>query len=293
LSSDRLTRPPTVRNSITDRSVGPMPAADAAVSAEQTSRDKILDAAEALFAKRGYAAIGLRELAEVAGLGKSSLFHHFRNKAQLYAAVTARILVRIEARLVRSLAAGGDPLVRLERWLDDLVDLLAENPTYARVLLRSLFEDDDLPGDLPEEIEGRRAIGDMMAAVGGLLREGMGAGLFRAVHVNHFLLTLVGVTVFPFASGEFGAEVLGKDLFDPTEVRRRKREVRALLRSGLVARASRWGRGAWRRSWPNTAGSSGTSRPSRSTRTGSRRRAASATWTSRGTSTGRGPKRAS
>src|SRR5213080_4372286 len=125
-----------------------MPAADAAVSAEQTSRDKILDAAEALFAKRGYAAIGLRELAEVAGLGKSSLFHHFRNKAQLYAAVTARILVRIEARL--------------ERWLDDLVDLLADNPTYARVLLRSLFEDDDLPGDLPEEIEGHRAIADMM-----------------------------------------------------------------------------------------------------------------------------------
>ncbi len=216
-----------------------MPAADAVPFAEQTSRDKILDAAEALFAKRGYAAIGLRELAEVVGLGKSSLFHHFRNKAQLYAAVTARILVRIEARLVRSLAAGGDPLVRLERWLDDLVDLLADNPTYARVLLRSLFEDDDLPGDLPEEIEGHRAIADMMAAVGGLLREGMGAGLFRPLHVNHFLLTLVGIIVFPFASGEFGAEVLGKDLFDAAEVRRRKREIRALLRSGLVARASR------------------------------------------------------
>jgi len=216
-----------------------MPASSSVAATEQTSRDKILDAAETLFAKRGYAAIGLRELAEVVGLGKSSLFHHFRTKAQLYAAVTARILVRIEGRLVRSLAAGGDPLVRLERWLDDLVDLLAENPTYARVLLRSLFEDDDLPGDLPEEIEGRRAIGDMMAAVGGLLREGMSAGLFRAVHVNHFLLTLVGVTVFPFASGEFGAEVLGKDLFDPTEVRRRKREIRALLRSGLVADTSR------------------------------------------------------
>ena len=179
--------------------------ASTAPSAEQTSRDKILDAAEALFAKRGYAAVGLRELAELVGLGKSSL------------------------------AAGGDPLVRLERWLDDLVDLLADNPTYARVLLRSLFEADDLPGDLPEEIEGHRAIADMMAAVGGLLREGMGAGLFRAVHVNHFLLTLVGIIVFPFASGEFGAEVLGKDLFDATEVRRRKREVRALLRSGLVA----------------------------------------------------------
>ena len=207
-----------------------------APAAEQSSRDKILDAAERLFAKRGYAGIGLSELAEVVGLGKSSLFHHFRNKAQLYAAVTARILRRIEEHLVRSLARGGTPLVRLERWLDELVDLLAANPTYARVLLRSLFEDDDLPGDLPEELEARRALDDVMGAVGALLREGMSTGLFRAAHVSHLLLTLVGLTVFPFASGEFGAEVLGKDLFDAAEVRRRKREVRELLRYGLVAR---------------------------------------------------------
>src|SRR2546426_8771168 len=124
-----------------------MPASSSVAAAEQTSRDKILDAAETLFAKRGYAAIGLRELAEVVGLGKSSLFHHFRNKPQLYAAVTARILTRIEERLVRSLARGGDPLVRLERWADELVDVLAANRTWARMLLRSLFEDDDLPGD--------------------------------------------------------------------------------------------------------------------------------------------------
>lgn len=206
----------------------------AAPALEQSSRDKILDAAEALFAKRGYAGIGLSEVAETVGLGKSSLFHHFRSKPQLYAAVAARILARIEERLVRSLARGGDPLARLERWLDELIDLLAAHPTYARVLLRSLFEDDEMPGDLPEELEAQRAIQSMFGSVGALLREGMGAGLFRAVSVPHFLLTLIGLVVFPFASGEFGAEVLGKDLFDPAEVRRRKRELRDLLRFGVV-----------------------------------------------------------
>src|SRR5207244_3653340 len=120
----------------TDRSVALM--VKSAAAAEQTSRDKILDAAEHLFAKRGYAGVGLSEVAEVVGLGKSSLFHHFQNKAQLYAAVTARILTRIETRLVRSLARGGNPVARLERWLDDLIDFLVENPTYSRILLRSL-----------------------------------------------------------------------------------------------------------------------------------------------------------
>ena len=149
-------------------------------SAEQSSRDKILDTAEALFAKRGYAGIGLREVAEAVGLGKSSLFHHFKNKPQLYAAVAARILTRIEDRLIRTLAAGGDPVTRLERWLDELIDVLAENPTYARLLLRALFEDDDLPGNTPEEQQCDQAIASMMGSAGTLLREGMSAGLFRA-----------------------------------------------------------------------------------------------------------------
>jgi len=206
-----------------------------ATAAEPSSRDKILDAAEALFAKRGYAGVGLSEVADVVGLGKSSLFHHFGSKAQLYAAVAARILRRIEEHLVRSLARGGDPLVRLERWLDELIDLLAENPTYARVLLRSLFEDDELPGDLPEEIDAQRAVEDVLGSVAALMREGMSVGLFRATNVQHLLLSLIGIVVFPFASAEFGAEVLGRDIFDAAEVRRRKREVRDLLRFGLVA----------------------------------------------------------
>jgi hypothetical protein len=67
----------------------------------------------------------------------------------------------------------------------------------------------------------------------------MSTGRFRAANVRHMLLTLVGTTVFPFASGEFGAEVLGKDLFDGAEVRRRKRELRDLLRFGLVVPTER------------------------------------------------------
>ena len=216
-----------------------MDRASATATSEQSSRDKILDAAESLFARRGYSGIGLSEIAEASGLGKSSLFHHFRNKPQLYAAVTTRILKRIEERLVRSLAAGGGPVARLERWLDDLIDLLAEHPTYARLLLRALFEDDDFPGDTPEELEGRHATAEIIGSVGSLLREGMSAGLLRAANVHHLLLTLVGVTVFPFASGDFGVEVLGKDIFDAAEVRRRKRELRDLLRFGLVAGAER------------------------------------------------------
>jgi AcrR family transcriptional regulator len=198
------------------------------------SRDKILDCAEHLFARRGFAGIGLAEVAEQVGLSKSSLFHHFASKAQLYAAVMGRILDRIEEELMRSLAAGGGPAQRLERWLDVVVDVLAAHPTYARLLLRSLFEDDELSGELPEEQAVNATLRRIVAAAERLLREGIESGAFRPVNVPHMVQSVIGATVFHFASGEFGEEIIGRPLFSGSEVRRRKSEVKALIRHGLV-----------------------------------------------------------
>lgn len=200
----------------------------------QPARSKILDAAEVLFARRGFSGVGLSEVAESVGLGKSTLFHHFSSKAQLYAAVIARIVGRIEERLMRSLADGGSPAARLERWLDDLSDILAANPTYARLLLRSLFEDDELTGDLPEERAANDHLRRIIVAGGRLLREGIDGGAFRSVHVQHTLQSLIGMTVYHFASGTFGDEVLGRPVFSPAEIRRRRREVARFVRHALA-----------------------------------------------------------
>jgi len=200
----------------------------------QPSRDKILDCAEELFARRGFAGTGLAEVADAVGLSKSSLFHHFRSKAQLYAAVISRILGRIETALMRSLAEGGPADARLDRWIDVVIDVLAAHPTYARLLLRSLFEDDELAGDLPEEREANDVLGRITGAAGRLLREGMEAGVFRPASVPHTIQTLIGAIVFHFASGDFGNEIIGRPIFAGSEVRRRKSEVKALVRRGLV-----------------------------------------------------------
>ena len=206
-----------------------------AVPVKQLSRDKILDQAEALFARRGFAGIGLAEVAEAVGLGKSSLFHHFHSKAQLYAAVIARILARIEAVMMRSLAAGGSPTERVERWIDVLVDTLGSQPTYARLLLRSLFEDDELGGDIPEEREANEVLRRIVGAGGLLLKEGMASGEFRSASVPHTLQTLIGAIVFHFASGDFGDEMVGRSLFAPAEVRRRKGQLKAIVLHGLAS----------------------------------------------------------
>jgi TetR/AcrR family transcriptional regulator len=201
---------------------------------EVPSRDKILDAAEPLFARRGFAGVGLREVAEASGLGKSSLFHHFRSKTELYAAVVGRILKIFDHNLTAALAAGGDPLARFDRWLDGVVDTFAEHPTAARLLLRSLFEDDDLTGTSQEEREADETIRHVLSSLSALLKEGMQSGTFRPADIPHTIQSIMGLTVYHFASGEFGEELIGHSLFSPVEVGRRKDAVKALLYGGLL-----------------------------------------------------------
>jgi AcrR family transcriptional regulator len=206
------------------------------VPAPASSREKILDVAEALFARRGYAGVGLREVAGQVGLGKSSLFHHFRSKADLYISVLMRVFERIDERVGPATSGAGSPAERLERGVDALVDVLAEHPTTARLLLRGLFEDDDLPeeaGPALAEAEGvlERIVGRVLA----LVSEGAASGAFRSAAPGHVLQTLIGAVVYHFASGEFGETVIGAPLFSAGAVRRRKEEVKQLLFRGLLA----------------------------------------------------------
>lgn len=50
---------------------------------DETSRDDIQLAAAALFARRGYHGVGMREIAEKLGVRAPSLYHHFRSKDDL------------------------------------------------------------------------------------------------------------------------------------------------------------------------------------------------------------------
>jgi AcrR family transcriptional regulator len=200
-----------------------------------SSRDKILDVAEALFARRGYAGIGLREVADVSGLSKSSLFHHFRSKEQLYHEVILRVLLRIRERFASDLVRSDSPRAQLERWLEELIDTLAEHPTAARLLLRALFEEEDALAPEAEACEAQLAsiIGDAER----LIQRGIECGELRRVSTPHTLLTMIGATVFYFASAEMGEQILGRPLFSAEEVSRRKRELLGLLRHGLFAHA--------------------------------------------------------
>lgn len=78
--------------------------------------DRVLDAAMALFWKRGYAATGLTDLEEATGLGRQSLYGAFGDKRALFTRVVDRYFeVVLRPYLIDVLDAPGSGRANVER----------------------------------------------------------------------------------------------------------------------------------------------------------------------------------
>lgn len=127
-----------------------------------TTKDQILDAAEALFAEEGYAATPLRAITARAGVNLAAVHYHFGSKEELAKAVFARRIAPINRERLRRLdalpadAAGLEPVVRafLEPAIEIGVDpergaavkrlmgrIYAGAPEFVRRMMREEFRD--------------------------------------------------------------------------------------------------------------------------------------------------------
>jgi TetR/AcrR family transcriptional regulator len=106
-----------------------------ALSTAQTpsTSDRILDAAEDLFAAKGYSATSLGDVADRVGIRSPSLYNHFKNKEALYEAVLDRLLTDFSAPL-EELDRGPVTYERVFHWLETIVRQHHANPNLARLL---------------------------------------------------------------------------------------------------------------------------------------------------------------
>jgi len=98
-----------------------------------STADKILDAAEARFAARGFSATSLGDIADEVGIRTPSLYKHFPSKKELYAAVMARLIDPFVELLNEILATPTDERDAAAN-LETVVDYYLRHPNLARLV---------------------------------------------------------------------------------------------------------------------------------------------------------------
>ena len=160
--------------------------------AERT-RATILDAAEHMFAEKGYAATRLQDVAAQVGIRRASIIYYFRDKRDLYDTVLAGIFEELLDRYRTVLGAPASLRLRqrIEAIVDAWVGYIWERPTVARLLL---WEAADGSQERTSVAAGRGAA--VIAALVSAIHEGQRQGLFHPIDPIHFIVTIIGATVF-------------------------------------------------------------------------------------------------
>lgn len=119
--------------------------------AEGSGRDRILDAALALFASRGYAATSTAEIQKASGMspGSGALYRHFRSKNDVLRAALRRGLDRM--RLSQAWQQATEPAARLDA-LKNVATAAHEAITGNADLVRLMIYEPEAASELVDEL---------------------------------------------------------------------------------------------------------------------------------------------
>ncbi len=187
----------------------------------RATRDGLLTAARALFAERGYAAVGTEEIVRAAGMTRGALYHQFRDKEQLFEAVFEQVEAETTQRIAEgALAAATDPLAALRAGSHAFLAVCAE-PEIERIILL------DAPAVLGwerwREIGFRHGLGLIV----GVLQAGMDVGLIAQQPITPLAHLLLGAM-------DEGALYIARSQ-DPDTARAEVEQIIDRLIAGLAA----------------------------------------------------------
>jgi TetR/AcrR family transcriptional regulator len=174
---------------------------------ERETRERILDAAHAVFLRRGTAASRTQEIADEAGVNKALVHYYFGTKAALADAIFERALSTLTPLIFGILA---DPNRSIEQKVRDIVreqiDFHLARPYVAGYMISEMHGQPQRMAALM----ARRG-GPPLDVIGRQLRQAAKAGLMRAISPKQFVVNMMGLLIFPFALRPGLSLLLGLD----------------------------------------------------------------------------------
>ena len=184
------------------------------------AKAKILEAADDLFAARGYAAVSARDVAAAAGVAKAAVFYYFGGMEPLYSAVLERYYLAHQEALFGAMGGEGGVGERVHRLIDAYLDFMAKNTRYARMIQRQLSDGgpiEPVRANFTVLMRGvERAFADVTPKSGPLA-------------ARHFFVTLGGAVINTFTYAPALEEAWGSDPRSPAALAERRAHLHWLV----------------------------------------------------------------
>lgn len=198
-------------------------------------RQKLLEIAEQLFAKHGFEAVSVRQLAAEADVNLAMVSYYFGSKDGLFQALIISKFPKTRGILEDLAQSDLHPWEKLTRTIDMYVDKFFLGRAFHRVIMREM--------SLQQRPEHVALIRENMALNQEIIRsfivEGQQKGLFRYVDVELTIASLFGTISSAINQGALTCSMLGEtdpeQLYSDKNRERFKQHLKSMLQSHLMA----------------------------------------------------------
>jgi AcrR family transcriptional regulator len=158
-----------------------------------STEEKIKEAARTVFTKKGYAAAKTRDIAQEAGINLALLNYYFRSKENLFGIVMMESAQKFFVSMKGILNDEKTSLEKkLELMISNYIDQLISDPNFPLFMLSEIQAN-------PELLLSKMGSRDFLQR--SVLFKQLGEAIVKnkiTVHPLHYLMNIIGITVFPF-----------------------------------------------------------------------------------------------
>ena len=200
----------------------PVPAAS-----QEEKRRQILDAAVRAFARKGYHACRVGEIAEEAGVAYGLVYHYFGSKEELLETIFRDTWTQMLARVQEVREEGGPASEQVRKVTALLLRTWRRDPDLVRVLVHEVTRS---PEQLPRQID---EISHAYEALEGIIAHGQETGEFR----DDFDAQLAATIFYGALEEVLTGWVMGQLPDTDEDIARAEQVVTGLICDGLLNRS--------------------------------------------------------
>jgi AcrR family transcriptional regulator len=193
-------------------------------AAGEASRDRLLAAAAAEFAARGFAGASVDRIAATARVNKAMIYYHFRSKAALYREILRDMFQAVEARVRGAAESRTAPDQKIRLFIEAIATEAEARPHFSPIWFREIAE-----GGQHLDAPVLRDIVSIVRTLAAIVAEGAHRAAFQRVNPLLVHACIVAPLLLFFASDKLRSRIEKSGL----------RGIGAIRRDEMIAHVQR------------------------------------------------------
>jgi TetR/AcrR family transcriptional regulator len=164
------------------------------VSKDQSTEEKILNAARKVFVKKGLAGARMQDIADEADINKAMLHYYFRNKEKLFDMIFMEAAQKLFPKINHIFESDTPLFEKIENFANEYITVMLENPYLPIFVLNEINQN---PEVFFEKLNKKMGFPPPLKLLEQIERETR-KGTIKRISPLQLLMNLLSLCIFPF-----------------------------------------------------------------------------------------------